>query len=155
MRRGSMTPEEIKRRMTESLRNNNLKLARQRREIIEVLSSDRSHPNARDIWRKVRLKVPSVSLSTLYHSLHLFKKDGSLKEWEFCDVGDRYESNVTDHLDLVCLGCGKIVDFVGEVPIPVERVERKTGCKVDRIRFAYYGYCRNCRRQGAVRDLHR
>jgi Fur family transcriptional regulator, peroxide stress response regulator len=96
---------------------------------------------------KVRLKVPSVSLSTLYYTLNLFKKDGAIKELEFYDMGNRYESNVTDHLDLVCLECGKIVDYVEEVPIPVEQVEKKTGFAVSRIRYEYYGYCKNCRKK--------
>jgi Fe2+ or Zn2+ uptake regulation protein len=96
---------------------------RQRMEIIEVLSKDRSHPNVREIWRKVRLKMPSVSLSTVYYTLDLFKKGGSVKELEFYDMGNRYASNVADHLDLVCLGCGKIVDDIEELPIPIEQVE--------------------------------
>jgi Fe2+ or Zn2+ uptake regulation protein len=147
MRKGNMTSDEIKRKLIETLKKNSLKLTRQRLEIIEVLSRDRSHPSARDIFHKVRQKVPSVSLSTVYYTLNLFKKDGAIKELEFYDMENRYESNITDHLDLVCLGCGKIVDYVEEVPIPIERVERKTGFAVDRIRFEYYGYCQQCRKK--------
>lgn len=147
MRKGCMTSEDIKRKLIETLKKNSLKLTRQRLEIIEVLSRDRGHPSARAIFHKVRQKVPSVSLSTVYYTLNLFKKDGSLKELEFYDMENRYESNVTDHLDLICLGCGKIVDYVEEVPIPIERVERKTGFAVDRIRFEYYGYCKKCRKK--------
>jgi Fe2+ or Zn2+ uptake regulation protein len=147
MRKGNVTSDEIKRKLIETLKKNSLKLTRQRLEIIEVLSRDRSHPSARDIFHKVRQKVPSVSLSTVYYTLNLFKKDGAIKELEFYDMENRYESNITDHLDLVCLGCGKIVDYVEEVPIPIERVERKTGFAVDRIRFEYYGYCQQCRKK--------
>jgi Fe2+ or Zn2+ uptake regulation protein len=147
MRKSGMTSEDIKRKLIETLKKNNLKLTRQRLEIIEVLSKDRSHPSARAILQTVRQKVPSVSLSTVYYTLNLFKRDGSIKELEFYDMENRYESNVTDHLDLVCLGCGKIVDYVEQIPIPIERVERKTGFAVDRIRFEYYGYCKNCRKK--------
>jgi Fe2+ or Zn2+ uptake regulation protein len=142
-----MTSEDIRSKLIQTLKKNNLKLTRQRLEIVEVLSSDRSHPSARTIFHKVRQKVPSVSLSTVYYTLNLFKKDGSIKELEFYDMENRYESNVTDHLDLVCLGCGKIVDYVEQAPIPIEQVERKTGFKVDRIRFEYYGYCKQCRKK--------
>src|SRR5208282_3493076 len=112
MRKSCMTSEDIKRKLIETLKKNSLKLTRQRLEIIEALSRDRGHPSARAIFHKVRQKVPSVSLSTVYYTLNLFKKDGSLKELEFYDMENRYESNVTDHLDLICLGCGKIVDYV-------------------------------------------
>jgi len=57
-----MTSEEIKNKLIETLRRNNPKLTRQRLEIIEVLSKDRSHPSARTILHTVRQKVPSVSL---------------------------------------------------------------------------------------------
>jgi Fur family peroxide stress response transcriptional regulator len=142
-----MTPEEIKRKLIESLKKNNLRVTRQRLEIIEVLSQNRSHPSAREILKAVRRKVPSVSLSTVYYTLDLFKKDGSIKELDFYDMENRYESNVSHHLDLVCLGCGKIVDYVEQIPIPVERVEEKTGFAVNRIRYEYYGYCKNCRQK--------
>ncbi len=36
---------------------------------------------------------------------------------EFCDMENRYESNISYHL--VCLGCGKIVDYVKQIPIPI------------------------------------
>jgi len=142
-----MTPEEIKRNLIESLKRNNLKVTRQRLAIIEVLSRNRSHPSAIKILKTVRRKVPSVSLSTIYYTLDLFKKDGSIKELDFYDRENRYESNVSHHLDLVCLGCGKIVDYAEQIPIPIERVEKKTGFAVNRIRYEYYGYCKNCSRK--------
>ena len=142
-----MTPEEIKRNLIESLKRNNLKVTRQRLAIIEVLSRNRSHPSAIRILKTVRRKVPSVSLSTIYYTLDLFKKDGSIKELDFYDRENRYESNVSHHLDLVCLGCGKIVDYAEQIPIPIERVEKKTGFAVNRIRYEYYGYCKNCSRK--------
>ena len=141
-----MTAEEIKRTLIESLKKNNLKVTRQRLEIIEVLSRNRSHPSASKILKAVRRKVPSVSLSTIYYTLDLFKKDGSIKELEFYDMENRYESNVRHHLDLICMGCGKIMDYVEQIPIPIEWVEKKTGFAVNRIRYEYYGYCKNCRR---------
>jgi Fur family peroxide stress response transcriptional regulator len=141
-----MTAEEIKRKLIESLKKNNLRVTRQRLGIIEVLSRNRSHPSASKILKMVRRKVPSVSLSTVYYTLDLFKKDGSIKELDFYDMENRYESNVSHHLDLVCMGCGKIVDYVEQIPIPIERVEKKTGFAVNRIRYEYYGYCKNCSR---------
>jgi Fe2+ or Zn2+ uptake regulation protein len=106
MRKSSMTPEEIQRNLIESLKRNSLKVTRQRLAIIEVLSRNRSHPSASKILKMVRRKVPSVSLSTVYYTLDLFKKDGSIKELEFYDMENRYESNIRPHLDLVCLRKG-------------------------------------------------
>jgi Fur family peroxide stress response transcriptional regulator len=62
-------------------------------------------------------------------------------------MDNRYESNVNHHLNLVCLGCGKIVDYVEQIPIPIEKIKKKMGFSVNRIRYEYYGYCKNCRQK--------
>jgi Fur family peroxide stress response transcriptional regulator len=141
------TSEDIKRTLIDTLKKNNLKLTRQRLAIVEILSNDRSHSSAHTIFEKVREKVPSVSLSTVYLTLNLFKGEGAIKELEFYDRENRYESDVTDHLDLVCLGCGRIVNYNEPIPMLKERVEKKTGFFMDRMRYEYYGYCKNCRRK--------
>ncbi|MGD0886861.1 MAG: hypothetical protein ABSA46_18625 [Thermodesulfovibrionales bacterium] len=51
-----MTSEDIKRKLIETLKQNNLKLTRQRLEIVEALAKDRSHPSARMIFDKAREK---------------------------------------------------------------------------------------------------
>lgn len=139
-----MTPEEIKRKLIETLKENNLKLTRQRLEIIEVLSRDRSHPTAMDILAKVRRKVPQISTSTVYYTLNLLKREGLIKELEFYDRENRYEGDITDHLNLICTQCGKIQDFHVEISFQAKHVERKTGFRIQQMRFEYYGLCRKC-----------
>jgi Fur family peroxide stress response transcriptional regulator len=60
---------------------------------------------------------------------------------------NRYESNVSDHLDLVCLGCGRIMNYDEPIPMLKERVEKKTGFVTNRMRYEYYGDCKNCRQK--------
>jgi Fe2+ or Zn2+ uptake regulation protein len=139
--------EDIERRLIDKLKKNNLKLTRQRLAIVEVLSNDRSHSSSRAIFEKVRQQVPSISLSTVYFTLNLFKSEGAIKELEFYDRENRYESDVSDHLDLVCLGCGRIVNYNEPIPMLKERVEKKTGFVMNRMRYEYYGYCKRCRQK--------
>ena len=147
MKKIILTSEDIERRLIDKLKKNNLKLTRQRLAIVEVLSNDRSHSSARAIFEKVRQKVPSVSLSTVYFTLNLFKNEGAVKELEFYDMGNRYESDVTDHLDLICLRCGRIVNYDEPIPMLKEQVEKKTGFITNRMRYEYYGYCKECRQK--------
>ena len=143
-----MTSEDIKRNLIETLKKNSLKLTRQRLKIIEVLAVDRNHPSARDILAKVRRKVPGMSASTVYYTLNLLKRDGLIKELEFYDRENRYEGDITDHLNLICTRCGKIQDFHGEIPFQAKHVERKTGFRIQQMRFEYYGLCRECQAKG-------
>lgn len=126
------------------LKARGLKLTRQRHEIIEILASDRSHPSARAILEKARKRVPSISSSTVYYTLNLLKKDGLIKELDFYDMENRYEGNISHHLDLICIQCGKIRDYLEKLPVPLKQVKAKTGFTVDTMRFEYYGYCEEC-----------
>jgi len=140
-----MNRQEIKKRIIEGMKEKGLKLTRQRLEIIDLLAREKTHPSASSIFVEARKKEPSISLSTVYYTLDAMKRAGLIKELEFTDRDSRYEGDVSDHLNLVCTGCGKIEDFQAPKPVPLEKVERKTGFRVDSARFEYYGLCRKCR----------
>jgi len=142
-----MEAQEIKRRIIEGMKKRGLKLTRQRLEIVDILSREKSHPSASAIFDEARKKAPSISLSTVYYTLDIMKRAGLIKELEFDDRDSRYEGDVSDHLNLVCKGCGKIEDFQAAAPVSPETVEKKTGFRSDCARFEYYGLCRKCRRE--------
>jgi Fur family peroxide stress response transcriptional regulator len=140
-----MKSKEIKRRIIEGMKEKGLKLTRQRLEIIDIIASENSHPTASAILARARKKAPSISLSTVYYTLDVMKRAGLIKELEFVDRDSRYEGDVSDHLNLVCNSCGKIADFQASKPVPLEKVEKKTGFRADSVRFEYYGLCKDCR----------
>jgi Fur family peroxide stress response transcriptional regulator len=137
-------PQEIELKLIASLREKEYKLTPQRRDIIKLLSHDRSHPGAMDILQKVRKKAPNISMSTVYYTLDMLKKEGLIRELEFYDRDNRYDVNVSNHINLICRGCGKIEDFHGKVALPAKRVEGKTGFRIQGMRFEYYGLCKEC-----------
>ena len=137
-------PQDIELKLMASLREKGYKLTPQRREIIKVLSQDRSHPGAMDILERVRRKAPRISMSTVYYTLDMLKKEGLIRELEFYDRDNRYDINVSEHINLVCKKCGKITDFMGDLPSFSKTVEKETGFKPASMRFEYYGTCRDC-----------
>jgi Fur family peroxide stress response transcriptional regulator len=142
----AMEKQEIKKRIIEGMKEKGLKLTRQRLEIIDILTG-KSHPSASSMFVEARKKEPSISLSTVYYTLDIMKRAGLIKELEFDDRDSRYDGDVSDHLNLVCKNCGKIEDFQSSKPVPLEKVEKKTGFRADSARFEYYGLCRECRLQ--------
>ena len=142
-------PQDIERSVISSLRDKGYKLTPQRREIIRVLSRDMSHPGAMDILRKVRMIVPRIGMSTVYYTLDMLKKEGLIRELEYYDRDNRYDINVSDHINLICTKCRKITDFPRGVPPFSRVVEKETGFKPASMRFEYYGICRKC---GSVKD---
>ena len=145
----AITPEEIKNSIIKVFREKGLKLTPQRLEVINVLAEDKSHPSALTIYRKARGKVPAISLSTVYYTLNLLKKHRLIRELEFYDMDNRYEGNTVNHLNLVCLKCGSIQDFTGDLPFPGRKVEEQTGFQAIDTRMEYYGYCKECKTQNS------
>ena len=138
-------PQEIEQKLVTSLREKGYKLTPQRLEIIKMISRDRSHPGAMDILQKVRQKAPKISMSTVYYTLDMLKKEGLIRELEFYDRDNRYDVNVENHINLICRKCGKIEDFTEAVPFSSEMIEAQTGFRPVGMRFEYYGYCKGCR----------
>jgi Fe2+ or Zn2+ uptake regulation protein len=138
-------PQEIEQKLIRSLREKGYKLTPQRLEIIRVLARDRSHPGAMDILQKARKKSPQISMSTVYYSLDMLKKEGLIRELEFYDKDNRYDITISDHINLICKKCGKIEDFTDAVPLSPEMIEKRTGFRPLGMRFEYYGECKGCR----------
>jgi Fe2+ or Zn2+ uptake regulation protein len=137
-------PRDIEQTIISSLQDKGYKLTPQRREIIRLLSRNKSHPGAMDIFQRVRKKAPRLSMSTVYYTLDMLKKEGLIQELEFYDRDNRYDVNLSDHINLICRKCGKIEDFMEAAPLPSEMIEGKTGFRPIGMRFEYYGYCRKC-----------
>jgi len=136
---------DIEQTLISSLQDKGYKLTSQRREIIRHLSRDMSHPAAMEILRKIRKTVPRISMSTVYYTIDMLKKAGLIQELEFYDSDNRYDVNLSDHINLVCRKCGKIEDFTEALPFSSKIIEEKTGFQSVGMRFEYYGYCKKCR----------
>ena len=145
----SSTPQEIESLLQNGLREKGYKLTPQRRAIISLLSKDMTHPGAADILKKIRKRLPQVSMSTVYYTLDMLKKEGLIQELEFYDQDNRYDINVTNHINLICKTCGKIEDFPGQLPCSYAQVQQKTDFQPVAMRYEYYGYCKECRRKRA------
>jgi Fe2+ or Zn2+ uptake regulation protein len=141
----TMNPDEIRRRIIEGMREKGLKLTSQRLAIVDILAGTKSHPSAADVLIAAKGRVPTISLSTVYLTLDTLKRAGLIRELEFGDLENRYEGDISDHLNLVCTACGRIEDFEASSPALPKDVEKMTGFKIDGMRLEYYGLCRKCR----------
>jgi Fe2+ or Zn2+ uptake regulation protein len=132
----------------QKLREKGLKLTSQRLAIIEVLV-DRTpvHPGADLIHREAKKKVKSLSLSTVYSTLNELSKRGIIKMLEFDRMGNRYEANMTEHINLICKGCKKIMDYKPPFIIDTDEIAKRCRFRVTDSRLEYYGYCQECRKK--------
>ena len=143
----SSTPREIETVLLKRLRERGYKLTSQRLAIISLLSKDMTHPGAADILKKIRKSLPQVSMSTVYYTLDILKKEGLIQELEFYDQDNRYDINISNHINLICKKCGRIEDLSGGISLSYMQIQQKTDFQPVSMRYEYYGYCKECRRK--------
>jgi len=122
-----------------------LKLTPQRRAIVEaVVRTSLSHPAASLIYQEARKKFSGLSLSTVYSTLSELSKHGIIKMLEYDRMENRFEGNIEVHINLVCKGCKKIIDYQLPVFIDPKEVIKTASFLVTDTRLEYYGYCQEC-----------
>lgn len=129
----------------QKLREKGLKATPQRIAVIEAFERFRGlHPSAFQIHAEAKRKVPKLSLSTTYATIKELARLHLIKTLQFDRTENRYESDLTEHINLICGGCGCIIDY--EIPDPAVRAEvaRRTGFQITESRLEFYGLCRAC-----------
>ena len=128
------------------MREKGLKLTPQRLAIVDVLiEKNLLHPSARIIYDTAKRRTKGLGLSTVYFTLNELSKHGIIKTLEFDKMENRYEGNLTDHINLVCKECHGITDYRIPIVIDSREIARKTKFSVTETRLEYYGYCQKCR----------
>jgi Fe2+ or Zn2+ uptake regulation protein len=72
---------------------------------------------------------------------------------EFDQIGNRYEGNINPHVNLVCKGCHRILDYSLPVSINPKEFLKKSKFWVTDTRLEYYGYCRECRKNEPISNV--
>jgi Fur family ferric uptake transcriptional regulator len=134
-----------------------LKLTRQRRLIAEVFFDAGGHVAADQVWDRVRHTDPNVSLATVYRTMKLLTECGLAAPHRFDGTSVRYEPAAEEeehHDHLICVKCGRIVEFVNEsIEALQERVAREAGFVVHHHRMELYGECAGCRTRAEAQGL--
>ncbi len=122
-----------------------LRATSQRALILEIIHH--GHLDADEIYRQARIKQPHLSLSTIYRTLRMFKKLGLVEELHFDEAHHHYEMKPSsEHQHLVCLNCGKIMEFEYPLSQKMKRdIARGKGFEVTGVEIRMTGYCSKCR----------
>ena len=137
--------------MIERLHEKGLKVTSQRLAVIDILLEQRfAHPSAARVFTEAARRGYRLSLSTVYATLHEFSRHGLIKTLEFDQMENRYEMNHEQHINLICEGCGRIIDYPVSLTLNGEALLTETGFRVHGTRMEYYGLCGECLRGNAT-----
>lgn len=119
----------------------------QRQVIYETLQSIRGHPSPEEVYARVKKKVPSVSLATVYKNIHLFIESGIFREVSLHHGSLRVETNAKPHYHLVCTSCKSITDIdAEELGFTSQARKLKGGFLAQRYSVDVLGLCPNCQK---------
>ena len=119
----------------------------QRQVLYEVMQKMDGHPSLDEVYDRVRERVPSVSLATVYKNIHLFVESGVLREVSLHHGSVRVERNEELHHHLVCSKCKSIQDIdERELGFDACRAKLPGGFQVERYAIDVIGVCAQCQR---------
>jgi Fur family transcriptional regulator, ferric uptake regulator len=140
-----------------TLKRNGLKNTRHRGDVLKILEQNTQPVTAERVFLALKKSCVNISLSTVYRILEvLVAKDIVLKLSTAENESAMFELNRKVHRHyLICLGCHKMLPVEGCPLGGLEaRLERETGFTVTGHRLEIYGYCAECRKKQAKRDVH-
>lgn len=120
------------------------KMTPQRECIFQVMYENPRHPTAEAIHAEVIEQMPSVSLRTVYATLHDLAEMGELRLLDLGTGSTRFDPNTADHHHLVCEVCAAVYDVGAEAPDVSRAVKLDFGFAVESTEIVFRGRCRHC-----------
>lgn len=148
--------QQIERRLEafrQMCRSRGLRVTPQRVEIFRALAASEEHPDAEGVLRRVRRRLPNVSLDTVYRVLYRLEQEGLIWRAPVASARLRFDGNREPHHHFVCSRCGLIRDFQSEA---AERIavpeEVSSWGSIRRRHLQILGVCRRCLSRGRERE---
>lgn len=97
--------------LNQRLAHSGLRATPQREVVYEVLLERRDHPTADELFARVKAKMPTISLATVYNCLEALVQCDLVKQVNFEREPTRYCSNLTEHAHFIDSATGQIIDI--------------------------------------------
>ena len=99
------------REFTEACARLGIKVTHQRIEVFRAVTTTEEHPDAVSIHRRVRRRIPTISLDTVYRNLRLLAEHHLISIVGMSQENARFDGNMRPHHHFTCIKCGLIRDF--------------------------------------------
>ena len=150
-----MEAKEVEKRVnafSEVCRRYGVKVTHQRTEIYRELAGTNEHPDVETIYVRVRKRIPTISLDTVYRTLRLLEKKGLISRVGSLGEKTRFDANRDRHHHFVCTGCGFMGDIYNEewydFRVPSDVMAMGT---VNSVHVELRGLCKTCQRERRIR----
>jgi Fur family peroxide stress response transcriptional regulator len=100
--------------LTQRLTDSGLRSTPQREVVYEVILAKRDHPASEEVFDRVKIRMPTISLATVYNCLETLVQCGLIKQVNFVREPTRYCPNLHEHAHFHNDATGEIHDV--EIP---------------------------------------
>jgi len=117
---------------------------KQLRIIWEAVKDDKSHPTADQIYDRVRKKLPTISLGTVYRNLQKLVSDNKLQVL-MRGRSQHFDPLVEHHQHFICEACDRVYDVLIDNQREIRPAKLPhEGFRVTSHQLAFYGTCKHC-----------
>lgn len=128
-----------------------MRYSKQSEEVLNTVLNSNNHPDAKEIYELVKLKIPNVSLGTVYRNLNTLAMEVLIRKIELDDGNDRFDKTLCLHNHLKCTTCGKVIDITPKLDQKeikeIKEIKSKTGFKITDSSFNINGICEKCKKE--------
>jgi Fe2+ or Zn2+ uptake regulation protein len=131
--------------LTTRFRTQGLRVTPQRQVIFRLLEGNVEHPTVEALYEAARAEMPTISLKTVYQTVHDLERLGEVR---LLDVGTgsvRVDPNVEHpHHHMICTRCGRVRDVLVDVADLRIPARARQGFAVADVQVHFRGVCAEC-----------
>lgn len=148
---------EVKERFDAFIRNRGMRRTAQRDVIVEAAFATDDHFTAEELLAKAKKIDPATSRATLYRTISLLVECGLLREIDLGRDERVYDPNFLDspdHSHLICVDCGKVIEFEDEnTSVLIDCITRRLGFRPSSKSMRIEACCDKLRTDGVCENL--
>lgn len=133
----------------EILTENGLRRSKSRQALLDLMLAQSDHFSAEQLYVQSKSQNIRTSKATIYRLLKLLSKHNILEQHDFGQSETYYEPiyGRKHHDHLVCLGCGKIIEFSSDAIEELQDfITQIHNFKQVSHTHKIFGFCKNCQK---------
>ncbi len=125
------------------LRDHGVKPSYQRMKIYNYIMTNRNHPVVETIYNALISEIPTLSKTTVYNTLNIFREKNLVQTVTIEDNELRYDGRIEKHGHFKCIKCNCITDF----EVNTEKLDTTKDLdkfQIQTYNINYTGVCNKC-----------
>lgn len=130
--------------LNQRLATNGLRFTAQRKHVYDILTQDRDHPTAEEVFMRAKREMPEISMATVYNCLDALVKCNLVRQVNLGRGATRFCPNMKRHSHFYCDKCGTVVDIDSNLIPSLLEISLPKGFELLHSELSLRGHCPAC-----------